>query len=102
MDSSLYKEAALAIESLRTELEQTKEAIKLAFCMLQSGVVSVDKLESTIEMLSSKSTDEQSVMRKGLEFSKTSEYSTSFRVDYDTPEEEPLPAEEAFFFGLMN
>ncbi len=87
MNSELQKMASIAIKELVTELDETKDQLeveklarKLAFSMYKTGSLVAQDLESTIEEFSTKSKDELLIVRKALDYTKTAEAVSLFRI----------------------
>ncbi len=82
MDSKLAKNAALAIESLKEQLQKTEAALsdkdceltlykraqELAFTMFKKGSLAAEDLETTIKIYSTKDPGEIAVLEKVAEF----------------------------------
>lgn len=104
----LEKLAALAIRKLVTEKEeleeklQTKdEAVKLAFYLLNEGLISNEAVESKIDEFSNKSKHELQLIRQSADFAKTANFN-SFKVSQDEKFETGLDAETQFINFLLD
>lgn len=104
----LEKLAALAIRELISEnkelekkLEIREEAVKLAFYLVNEGMISNETLQSNIEEFSNKSLQDLKMIKQSAEFSKTANFS-SFKISQDEKYEIALDAETQFINFLLD
>jgi len=92
MNSTLKKQAALAIKTLQQsvdtltgELEQLKVAEALVLSMLKEGKLSAEMFESTLTKLKTKSSEELEIFKKASELSPSTDAAGLFGRLSDRP-----------------
>lgn len=104
----LEKLAALAIRQLVTEKEDLEEkllvkeeAVKLAFYLVNEGMIPNEALKPKIEEFSSKSLQDLQIIKQSAEFAKTANFN-SFKISQDEKYETALDAETQFINSLLD